>query len=86
MKVQVKQFAVEGPFMELLPTDAKPIKLAENKKTKVIYWYHPADSAVYGYLNGKTTSPVFEASIKDEDYLNACISMLREMPNNKMFV
>lgn len=87
MKIDVKRFSVvEGPFSDLLPEDSSPVKLAENKKTRIIYWYHPKDSMVYGYLNGKTTSPVFEAVVKDTDYLNAIIEMLRNDQFNKLFI
>lgn len=84
MKVQVKHFA-ESSFESLIDSK-KSVKIAKCNKSKVEYWFDPKQSCVFGYEDGKTTMPVFEAAIKDQDYLDALLGMLGSNPNIKLYV
>lgn len=73
-------------LFEELSTSNKPVKIAVNKKSKVEYYYDPKDSVVYGWLNGKPTATVFEYAIKDSDYLEGLMDILKDNKNINILV
>lgn len=79
MKVKVIHFSASSPklnFDELISAE-KSIKVAEDTKLKIEYWFDPKTSTIYGYDHGKTTVPVSEFAVKDQDYLDAIIQLLK---------
>jgi hypothetical protein len=80
MKVQVIHFSASSPklnFDELISAE-KSTKIAENTKLKVEYWFDPKTSTIYGYDHGKTTVPVSEFAVKDQDYLDGIIQLFKD--------
>lgn len=86
MKIKVKTFAEESELsdFEILSSKNKSTKIAEDKSSKIQYWFDPKTSTVFGYLEGKTTQPVAEFAIKDEDYMNGVMNLLSSVKTIKM--
>ena len=87
MKIQIKKFSNERDYAELMDNllgESKQVKVAEWKKSKVEYYFDPKQSTIYGYLNGKTNTPVIEFPVKDADYLKGIIEHLESIPGVKI--
>lgn len=73
-------------LFEDLIASKKSVKVASDKKRNVEYWFDPKQSCLFGYFDGKPTSPVSEFAIKDADYLRAAMVLLSNIPNIKFHV
>lgn len=85
MKIKVKTFAASGlslDFEQLIGSKGSTL-IAKDRSKKVEYWFDPKTSVIYGYDHGKTTAPVSEYGVKDQDYLDGIIDMLSHNKNIK---
>jgi hypothetical protein len=85
MKISVKHFAASESqlsFDELMEK-GKSTLIAKDTVKKIEYWFDPKTSVIYGYDHGKTTAPVSEYGVKDQDYLDGIVDMLSYNKNIK---
>ena len=85
MKIKVKTFAATESkldFEQLIGSKGSTL-IAKDKSKKIEYWFDPKTSVIYGYDQGKTTAPVAEFGVKDQDYLDGIIDLLSNNKNIK---
>lgn len=88
MKLLIK-FSSERDYatlMDDLLESSKQVKVAEWKKNRTEYYFDPKTSTIFGYLNGKTTTPVIEFAVKDADYLKGIIEHLESISGVKVLL